>query len=476
MSSRLKFATLGAAVVVLAYGAASWYAGRLAQQSIQSWVDRANQEIQSRWDDPAAPGPKLALDDYQRGIFTSQVRYVFEYRDADGAAQRLVVQDALQHGPWPAAAVQAGIWRPLAAYSRLQPVADGPWKPWFDRMPDAQAPWHAVTQVGFDGRVDSLVTVLPVRIQDDGLLDFSGGTLAIHHEPGARLTQVSGQAQALSLETDDASKVQLRDIQFQGRSTRSGEDGFQSTQEIQLASVQLDGTDMPGVRLDQPSARVDVARTGSLMDAQVQYDFGKLLIDRQDMGVIQLKASSQQLDVDAVQALGLALGQLPDDFDYDQLGSAEQQALKTRVLSVLATSPVLSLDSLSWATPKGKTDLRLRVQLRPVADPVPDDPGALIERGIQQVKFGAGVSKPMLVSLLAQLQSSNEGAFGAALFSMLFDQYADRLQRAGLAQAQDGQMRTEATYADGLVSVNGQAAVTPEDLSQQLAAVLGLED
>ncbi|WP_322997076.1 YdgA family protein [Castellaniella sp.] len=476
MSSRLKFATLGVAVVALAYGATSWYAGRFTQQSIESWVAQANQEIQLRWHQEG-PRPQLVLADYQRGVFKSQVRYVFEFQDSDGATQRLTVQDDLQHGPWPLAAIQAGIWQPLAAYSHLQPVSDGTWKSWFDITPDAQAPWSATTQVGFGGQIDSLVTVLPVRLNNDGQLDFSGGTIAIHHAPDTRQTQVSGQAKSLAITDEDgASKLQLQEIRFQGQSTSGSQADFQSSQEIHLASLQLEGPDMPPVRLDQPSAQIDMARTGSLLDARVHYDLGKLFIDQQDVGTIQLNVSSQQLDVDALQAFMQAVDQLPDDPDYEDLSAADQQLLKTRLLSVLATSPVLALDSLTWSTPKGKTDLHARIQFRPVVEPVPEDSGALIERGIQQIKLSAGVSKPMLMSVLAQAQSSSEGAFGAALFSMIFDQYVGQLLQADLVREQDGQVRTDITYADGQVSVNGQAAVTPDEFMQQLDAVLGMGD
>src|SRR5690606_39770146 len=57
-----------------------------------------------------------------------------------------------------------------------------------------------------------------------------------------------------------------------------------------------------------------------------------------------------------------------DGDGLDALGAADQQRLQALLLPVLAPAPVLALDSLSWVTPKGKTDLQIRAEFRPVDD------------------------------------------------------------------------------------------------------------
>lgn len=377
------------------------------------------------------------------------------------------MQDDLQHGPWPWDTVRAGVWQPLAAYSSLRPVPGKAWKPWFDAAQGAATPWHATSRVAFDGQVDSVLTLQPVRLAD-GAIEFSGGTLNLHHTPQLRQTMVSGQAALFKVfDADTESQMQMHGIHFDSRTTGSRDTDLQSSQQLQLDSLQISGPDAPPVRLDKPNAQADIARTGSLLDARIQYKLGTLFVDEQDLGVIQLKASAQQLDIDAVQALLLDLDQIQADGDgLDALGAADQQRLQALLLPVLAPAPVLALDSLSWVTPKGKTDLQIRAEFRPVDDAGDSDIGALLERGIQKLALSAGVSKPMLMAVLSQAQSGNEGAFGAALFGMLFDQYADRLSQAELVREQDGQIRSDISYAEGRVTVNGRS-MTPMELMQQ---------
>lgn len=472
MTRRLKLAAGAVAVLVLAYGAASWYAGRVTQQSIEAWVAQANQDIQAQWASGGQP-PVLRVDDYRRGLFSSQIRYVFEFRDDQGSDQAVTLQDDLQHGPWPLAAVREGHWQPLAAYSQVRPLPGGPWQPWFAAAGDgAAAPWQADSQVGFDGRVASLITLMPVHAPDRQV-DFSGGTMQLAYQPQTRQLSLSAQAQSLEIQ-DPGLSVRLRaeGLQFDSETTRSGDVDLQSSQHLKLAQLRVLDGDNPEIRLAQPSMQVQTARTGGLLDSRVQYDLQQLQAGDQDLGAMVLKASVEQLDVQAFQALLMTLDQIEADDDAP-LSPQDEQRLRPLVVAALASSPRLSLDDFSWTTPKGKTDARVLARFRPAADDAPQDLGALLERGIDRVTLHAGVSKPMLVDILGRSQAGASPDMMVALFSMLFDQFSGRLARAGLVREQDGQVQTDLAYADGQVTVNDQS-MTPEALAAQIDAALSL--
>ncbi|WP_298015442.1 YdgA family protein [uncultured Castellaniella sp.] len=474
MNRRLSLAAGAVAVLVLAYGSASWYAGRVTQQSIESWVSQANQDIKAQWASDEAP-PVLRVDEYQRGLFSSQVRYVFEFRDDKGAAQAVSLQDDLQHGPWPLAAVREGHWGPLAAYSRVRPLPGGPWQPWFAAVGDGTtAPWQADSRVGFDGRVASLVTLKPARTPDKRI-DFSGGTMRVVYQPETRHVSLSAQAKSLDVQDADlAVRFHGEDLRLDSDTTRSGETDLQSRQELKFAQLRITDGDNPEIRFTQPSMRAETARTGSLLDSRVQYDLGQLQAGGQDLGAIRLKASAEQLDVQALQALLVALDQTRAGKDDDApLSPEDEQRLRPLAMAVLASSPRVSLDEFSWTTPKGKTDARALAQFRPAADDAPQDLGALLERGIGQLTAHAGVSKPMLLDILARSQAGANPDMMVALVSMLFDQYSGRLARAGLVKEQDGQVQADVSYADGKVTVNGQP-MAPEALAALVGGALGL--
>lgn len=481
MSRRLKMAAGAAAVLVLAYGAASWYAGRVTQQAIESWVAQANQEIQTQWTSEE-PAPALQLQDYQRGIFSSQVRYVFEFQDPQGAAQALTLQDDLQHGPWPLAAVKNGHWQPLAAYSQVRPLPGGSWQPWFAATAGngamgqrAAEPWRAESLLSFDGSVTSVVTLAPVQTPDQQL-DFSGGDIRLTYQPQTRRLILAAQAPSLTIQDADLSiRLRMEGLQFDSQTTRSGDTDLQSHQQLKLTQLQAIGADAPDVRFHQPSMQVDTARTGSLMDGRVQYDLGQLLVAGQDLGVIQLKASVEQLNAPSFQEFVMALDQLPVDPDDESptLSTQDEQRLLPLAAALLASSPRLSLDTLNWATPSGKTEFRAQAKFRPAPDGAPQDLEGLLESGIEQLTAHVAVSKPMLLDVLRRAQADADSDMMTALVSMMFDQYAGRLMRLELAREQDGQLQTDLSYADGQVTANGRS-MTPATFVQQVDAALGL--
>lgn len=472
MTRGLKVTLALGGIVVLGYVGASWYAGQIAQQAIVSWVDQTNQDIQRQWTAPETP-PELQVDDYQRGVFSSQARYIFKFTDQDGQAQSLAVEQALQHGPWPLEALKNGIWQPLAAYSHLQPLPDGAWQPWFDVVADHQVPWQATVQVGFQGQASGVWTLQPVKTIGELALDFSGGVLRADYTPKQRQTTVTAEAQSLKIQ-DDSGLLHFEDLQFQALTTLSGETDMQSHQTLQASQVRIQQEGAPDLLLHQPAMLLDLARTGSLLDGRVRYDVEQLSAGKQNLGTLQLQASAQQLNVEAVQALmALLAQQQAQDDDGAPLTPQQEQQVREALLPVLAASPRLALDAVTWKTDKGQTDFKAVAQFRPVPQDADPDLGRTIESAIARVSAHAGVSRPMLMQILRDTQaSSSDGDMAVALIGMLFDRYSGRLRRAELLREQDGQLQVDISYADGVVTINDRE-MTPPELSGRLSAALG---
>ncbi|MHA3903292.1 YdgA family protein [Castellaniella sp. WN] len=475
MSRRsLKTAAGLVAALALAYTGASWYAGRLAQDRIEAWVEQANGEIAAQWTS-ADPRPVLKIEDYRRGIFDSDIRYGFEFHDDEGHDQTLGLHDALRHGPWPWVAVRQGEWRPAAAWSLIEPLPGGPWQPWFDALPAGAAPWTLQSRIGFDGRVAARWRLEPVRLADDRL-DFSGGLVRIDYDPGTRQTAVSGHVDRLAaFDADSGVRVRVEGLDFDGTTTRSGETDLQSRQQARFGQIQVDVPDSPPVALIEPSLRSDTARTGSLLDSRLAYDLGRLQVDRQDLGRITLALSAEHLDVPALQALAGALERLNEGDDPDEgLSEQDQERLRALAVPVLAASPRLSLDGLRWETPQGASELKAQAEFRPAAEDAPRDLGGLIESAIRQLSAHLSLSKPMLLQVVRQTQRGDGGPdMAVALVSMLFDQYAGRLERQGLVQRQGDAVTAGYRYADGQVTANGRT-MSPAEFIAQFGDLLGM--
>lgn len=458
-------------VLALAYVAASWYAGRLAQQTITAWVAQTNQDVASQWS-ARTPAPTLKVQSYERGLFSSSIAYALDYQDAQGHAHELGLQDALRHGPWPWGALRTGDWRPLAAYSRVTPATGGDWAPWVAAMPQGTPPWVARSRIGFAGDVATDVQFAPVKTAS---VEFGGGSLQVRYGPRQRQTQVSGHFETLTL-IDPSVQATLRfsGLDLQARSRRSGDSDYQSHQDVRLDGLELAADGSTPIVLKQQALTVDVAQTGSLMDSQASFEARHLLFGTQDVGALQAAASVQNLSTPALQALARTLAAVnAAHADGHDLSAAEQQQIRASLLPVLAASPRIALRQLQWVNKQGTTGLSVQADFRPVDDGAPQDLGATVEQGIRNVSLHAQLSKPMLLQVLRQTQSGSDADMALALVSMVFDQYAGRLARAGLVkQVDQGLVQADLSYADGKVTANG-VTMTPDEFGQRLAVLQG---
>ncbi|WP_291770016.1 YdgA family protein [Castellaniella sp.] len=467
----LKLAGGLLAVLVLAYVGASWYAGRLAQQSIEAWVNQTNQSIASQWT-AKSPGPVLRIQSYERGVFSSAIRYALDYQDARGTRHELGLQDALRHGPWPWGALRSGNWRPVAAYSRVTPTPDGDWKLWADAMPAGTPPWVARSRIGFDGGVTTEVQVAPVKTAE---VDFGGGSLRVIYAPNERQTQLAGRFETLTL-TDPGVQTTLRfsGLALQARSRHSGQSDYQSHQEMRLEGLALSVADDQPIVLKQQVLTVDVARTGDLMDSLASFEAAHLLFGIHDVGALKTAAAAQNLSVPALQALVRTLASIDARHEPgSDLSVQDRQQIRAGLLPLLAASPRIALSKLQWVNAQGTTELSGQADFRPVGDDASQDLGVLVDQGIRGLSVHAQVSKPMLLQVLRQTQSGSDADVALALVSMVFDQYAGRLARVGLVRRSDeGVIQADLAYADGQVTVNG-VKMTPDEFSQRLAALQG---
>ena len=198
-------------------------------------------------------------------------------------------------------------------------------------------------------------------------------------------------------------------------------------------------------------------------------------MDRQDLGKITLALSAEHLDIPGLQALGSALDQINEGKPDTEapLSTEEQAQLRALAAPVLAASPRVAIDSLHWETPEGSSEFKAQAEFRPAAEGAPEDLGGYLESAIRQVSAQLSLSKRMLLQVARQTQSADSADMAVALLSMVFDQYAGRLERQGLVQRQGDTVSADYRYADGQITANGQA-MAPADFAAQFGLLLGL--
>src|SRR5690625_2582823 len=120
MRQKKTFITLLVLItVVIIHGAVSWWVGARAEKLSLQQVEYLNQQLKklSTQHDPSQR-VTLRLKTKERGIWSTQRQLILDwYRGVQH--HRYVLDDQLQHGPWPWARLRAGQWAPVVAYSEL---------------------------------------------------------------------------------------------------------------------------------------------------------------------------------------------------------------------------------------------------------------------------------------------------------------------------------------------------------------------
>jgi len=466
----LKTALAALAGVVVLYAAAAWYVGMRAESMVEELVERGNARLTRMLGESAAGHAHIS--DYQRGVFSSQLRYTL---DLDGlglggdAPQTVEFQIDLQHGPFPWSLVRGGDFAPqlIAGHIRLLPTPLT--QPWFDVA--GEDALRAQARVGFsqDGRAQ--VTIAPIVLEQDGnALRFSGAQLNVTYVNQFADSEVSGGFASLDITEDGQDRVRVRDATITGR-THQDDDVAQSESHLEIASIRVSLDDVPESHVEAFGIDFALEQAGSLMDYSVQYRLGKTNILGRDLGAFDLGISAKQVDVLAVMALSHLLESVEPGLTGVEI---DRDELEAQVGNLLKAQPTIILDPLRWRTDKGESRAALTADL---FLPQEDDAVDFDDFGLQylrQANVSLEVSRTMVLHV-AQLLQKNANPLSRAMFAMLFEQYANRLQRAGLVQIDGDTVSLRASYRgeDESIELNGERMSLDELILRMMQFIRG---
>ncbi|MCC2595214.1 YdgA family protein [Pusillimonas sp. MFBS29] len=477
---------LGVVVVLgAAYVGTSWYTGVQAQKTLEAAVVQANENLAS-WlsGDPTADAQeaspaRLDIDKYERRLFSSDVLYTLRINDEDGGTIELALKDHLLHGPFPLDALREGYLLPLMASSKAQLVATPSTQAWMDSQKGG-SPLHINTRVGFGGTGQSSWNFQPVELSSEDLqFSFSGGTLTVDLHNDFQSGESSGQFQALSLKDMESGDVlQLKDIELKSN-TLSGENQvIQTRSNATIAAVVMSSPGTDDVSLEQINVSVDSEQAKAMLNGSAHYDFGRILVGKTDMGSLSLTARVQQLDTEALTALAtdyeaIAARHGGEIGQEEALSAEEAQLLHDRLAAVLASAPSIAIDSLIWKNVKGESKAGLQVNLTKPEGSKADSIDALFMEGLKLIKFDLNLSKPMFIHAFSQAETDAEKKLQMEILgAMIYDQYVNRLQMAGLIQADVEAATAAVVYEQDNVTVNGKTMSVPEFMQRIFSVVM----
>lgn len=456
------------AALVLAYGGASWYIGKQAQTKVTQAVEEANQKlITVLGPDFSGEDLKISILEYQRGIFSSDVKYSLQLRDADGEAIELLLQDDLQHGPFPWGALASGTLKPLLAYSQSKLIPTETLKPWFDSAKGE--PMQVRTSIGLGGEGVSDWRFAPVDLaKDDVRISFSGADLNMNFAGNWEEGTADGGFALLDIK-DDTGQLLIRDVVLESNAKRNDENVLQSESKASVGLVQVSGSELADVELGKLEVALSSEQQGDIIDGDLRYTFGSVKASGMDLGTIGLRVSATGLDAKVLGELAALLEQ--SDPEEVGMGTEASGALAAKFVELFKTAPSISIDPLSWRNDKGESRLILNVDLKD---------GSAQEAEIAELAYldkanlDVTISRDMFLRLFSQAQGG-EGGDAEAMESfggMLFDQYTARLHGAGLVAQESGDIAIKISYTDGNIDLNGQTMPVEEFIQRAMMAAM----
>lgn len=450
-------------VAVAAYTGVSWYVGVQAEKTIRASIERANARIiKSIGPDVGTLGARIEINDYRRGLFSTEARYAIVVQDEEERLE-LGMADHMQHGPFPWALVKQGVLAPQLAYSQSQLVDTDTVKRWFDAA-RGNMPLEVDTRIGLGGKGVSTWSFAPLEWAVEGeRLSFSGGQMEIRFSNDFRDSVGEGQFASLEMgQAPDGDRLAIKEIQLQSRTTTAADETVEVHSTLEAGAIALYDHNEEVVNVDTAVVTLDSRQQADLLDATLRYDFKRVLMSGIDLGSVTLGGEIQRFHVDAFSALlaeydAIAMEHGAGEGEEFDLTPEDEDRLLAKMRPALASSPAVALRPVLWSNEKGESKLALSANFQPLpADVTAADGG--VDTALKEMQFELVLSRPMLLQAFAQTGSGEaEQKQLEMLGALMYDRYVNELEREGLLRRDGDRAVVDIVYVDGNVDVNGQS-------------------
>lgn len=460
-------------IVVLgaAWTGASWYTGKLIEQRMGELVDNANGQIRTLL--PKA-GVKLAYTDYQRGLFTSQVRYVLQ-ADSSVAGEKALKDgdevafiETIDHGPFPLAQLKKFNLIPSMASVHTE-LANTPALKKLFEVTKGQSPFTADSRISYGGDTSSAITFIPIDYkQNTTSVKFSGAKIDADVSRDLRNVKMSGDSENIVFATknqwDQIEQFTLQGLVLKSDSQMGKFDLSIGDQQlgIKQMSFSLDGKEtatLVGFNLNTQLGETDKDLNGKLT-----YTLDSLKIQGSDFGSGKLAFTFDRLDGQSLKQFTAAYNQQAlkavqagENLDAEAYQQEMTEMLIAKLPALLKGSPTFSIAPLSWKNAKGESTFTLNVDLTdPSTAKTNGEP--LLTQAVKKVDATLTIPMPMATELTtqaAQLQGySPEEA--QKLAQQQVQGIAAMGQMFKLATTKDNVISSSIHFADNKVDLNGQ--------------------
>lgn len=459
----MKKSLVAASIIVIlgaAWAGASWYTGKQIERRMEALVTDANQQLRDYLPDAEV---KLSFENYQRGIFTSKVRYVLR---ADGSSDELVTQVTIDHGPFPLSQLKQVNLLPALASLHAELENTPAVKPLFE-ITKGQSPIAADARVTYNGDISTIGVMLPLAYQQgEYRLAFSGAKLAadISHELKNITLDFNGDH--LEVVSEKQGKLVLEGLEWKV-DTKEAASGIRlGTQFIGAKRLQLSSRETGDVQLDGLTMASQTDAKENYLNGQFDYAVTALKIHGSDLGSGQLRLNASNVDAKVVEAFidfynqhYLNRLQHPEALSDGSYRQQLDKLVEQNMPRLLKGYPTLSIAPVNWKNSQGEASFSFNLDLQdPLqAGAVTTSPTQKLEKAIKRVEAHLTIpvaSATETLSQIAQLQGSSAQE-AQAMAPQQVQVLTAMVQKSNLITLQDGVIGSHFRYANNQVEING---------------------
>ncbi|ERK15712.1 putative GTP-binding protein YdgA [Serratia fonticola AU-AP2C] len=470
-------------IVVLgaAWTGASWYTGKLIEQRMGEMVDTANSQLKTIL--PKA-GVKMSYENYQRGIFSSQARFVLR---ADGSittddallksGEEVAFIETVDHGPFPLAQLKKFNLIPSMASVHTELENTPKVKTLFE-ITKGKSLFSADSRIAYSGDVASSIDVIPVVYQKDkSSLKFSGAKIDadIGKDMQTALLDASSDSLVISGPNQSGQNEQMT---MQGLTLKSnthlGQYGLSLGEQalgMKQLTVAVDGKD--AMTMEGFNLASQFGEKGNSLAGQLDYTMAALKIQGTDFGAGKLLLKIDNLDAkglkefaDRYNQQAMALLQQAETLSPEAYQQQTAEMLVQNLPLLLKGNPTVSIAPLSWKNAKGESAFTLNLDL---LDPA--QAGAAAESPDQQLarsvkKIDAQLTIPVAMAQETMAQAAQLQGATAQQAQQQAEQQVKSLAAMGemfkITTLKDNVIGSSFKYADNQIELNGTKMSLPE--------------
>ncbi|MGE4405742.1 YdgA family protein [Pseudomonas sp.] len=492
----MKKLALAVAVPLALFGAATFYTSTQVEATARDAVDQANLKLREMGVGAGAD-VSLTLLRFERGLLSSTARYQIDFSipDDEGNDRQysLLLNDRLEHGPFPVSRLARGQLMPVAAQSHFVLERTPLTQNLFDAAAGA-VPLVGDVTIGYGGRQSGELRSAALDLKsEDGTVRVAPATVSFETDKDGRDVRLDGQLAAVDIDLHHSDsgrpvRVSLRGIGLTA-DKHDYDRGFGfGPSAFTLERMEIQAGDEPAVALQNASVDEVLSRGSHGLDQRIAYRVGEVTAKGQRFRNLALAFSLRNLEETSLRALVTSYRDILDSSATPQdalasMTSAQQQELQARALELLEHKPSLALDEFGFETAHGAARLSVVLDLQsPSAEAF--TPDAMITSMLASLKADAGIDKNLVRDIAGLLAQNNQR--GGQLDPVALQQETDAATElfsgmalnTGWSRLEGERLVSSLHYADDKVTFNGREMSVPEFLgfafgSVQNAGLLG---